>query len=385
MRKLKYFLILALVAISCISCEDDQEKAVLKTTDAKASSIVSPADGSSYILKFSEGKSIFGPFNWTEADYGADLPRNYQLVLAGTNDINDAIEIVTTSAISYELTIADFNLLLYDAGFEVGVNDVYFNIITTVKNAAVDTLISSTNRTSITVFSYNLPTLSSPDDGLNIVLKKENADEAFVTFLWNEVDYGDDYAVEYSIEFDVANTNFSNAVELTSVTTSNYTGTIGEINKALIKAGFDADAIVQVEFRVVSSIEGKKGFVEGTPIKMNLTTYSEEGGGEVIPPLYLVGAATLAGWDANKGIEIIWDKTNNNYSVVSEFVAGGMKILQEAGKWAPQWGDDGTASGKLSYRPDEVTTDPPEIPSPGVGTFKLTVDIVTLTYSFEEQ
>jgi hypothetical protein len=385
MKKLKYFLMLALVAMGSISCEDDQENAVLKTTDAKAASIVSPADGSSYILKLSEGKSIFGPFTWTEADYGADLPRNYKLVMANTNDINDAIEIVTTSSISYELTVADFNLLLYDAGFKIGENDVFFHVIATVKNAAVDTLISSASGASITGFSYDQPNLSSPENEISFVLKKENADDAFATFLWTEVDYGDAYAVEYSIEFDAANNNFSTAVELASVTSNTYTGTIGAVNKALIKAGFNADAMVQVEFRVVSSIEGKKGFVEGTPIKMNLTTYSEEGGGEVVPPLYLVGNATLAGWDNTKGLEIAWDKTNNNYSIVTEFVAGGMKILQESGKWAPQWGDDGSNTGILSFRPTETDPDPAEIASPGVGTFKLIVDIENLTYVFEEQ
>jgi len=226
MKQLKIFLMIAFLAIVGVACEDDKEKVVLKTADSEPASILAPANGSSYVLKLAEGASIFETFTWTEANYGADLPRDYQLLMGLTNDFEDATEIIITSELTYELTVADLNMLLYDAGVYEGATDVYFKVITTVKNPAVDTLISDVNKVNITVFPYDKPNLSSPADGTRVVLKKENADNPFETFSWNEVNYGGEFAVEYSIEFDAANNNFSNAVELVSVATTSYTGTV---------------------------------------------------------------------------------------------------------------------------------------------------------------
>ena len=117
-------------------------------------------------------------------------------------------------------------------------------------------------------------------------------------------------------------------------------------------------------------------------IAYNIKTYTAE---LQIPPLYLVGDATSAGWDNANGLPIEWDKDNSVYSVITDFGDGIMKVLEVSGQWAPQWGDDGTTSGILLYRPDEDTTDPDGIPSPGTGSYKWTVDIVNLTYTFVAQ
>ena len=77
----------------------------------------------------------------------------------------------------------------------------------------------------------------------------------------------------------------------------------------------------------------------------------------------------------------------NIFEITTDLIDGGMKFLEVQGNWAPQWGinTDPTFVGGLSYRPDEVTTDPPEVPSPGVGTFKITVDLTTISYTIVPQ
>jgi hypothetical protein len=78
----------------------------------------------------------------------------------------------------------------------------------------------------------------------------------------------------------------------------------------------------------------------------------------------------------------LWDEERSVYTITTTLTAGGgMKILEVSGQWAPQWGDDGTNTGVLSYRPDEATTDPPNIPSPGDVTYRIDIDIDGLTYS----
>jgi hypothetical protein len=65
-----------------------------------------------------------------------------------------------------------------------------------------------------------------------------------------------------------------------------------------------------------------------------------------------------------------------------------MKFLEVSGQWAPQWGTDANATGdggRLVFRPDEATTDPPEIPSPGAGTFKIRADMTKISYTIEPQ
>jgi starch-binding outer membrane protein SusE/F len=61
-----------------------------------------------------------------------------------------------------------------------------------------------------------------------------------------------------------------------------------------------------------------------------------------------------------------------------------MKFLEVSGQWAPQWGTDAegtSSSGNLSYRPTESVPDPPNIPTPGAGTFTIRLDLVKLKYT----
>ena len=116
----------------------------------------------------------------------------------------------------------------------------------------------------------------------------------------------------------------------------------------------------------------------------NLTYWTQLTSGE----LYLVGSATTVGWDAATALPFT-EVEPHIFEITTDLIDGGMKFLEIQGEWAPQWGtiaDVGTGEGgPLVYRPDEVTADPAEVPSPGAGAFKITVDLTTISYTITPQ
>ncbi len=100
--------------------------------------------------------------------------------------------------------------------------------------------------------------------------------------------------------------------------------------------------------------------------------------------VYILGDATLAGWDNTKALPFA--KTGEGKFAITTTLEGGKnwKIIDERGAWAPQWGTDGTGTpneGVLSYRETEAVPDPAAIAAPAdSGTYLIEIDIINLTY-----
>ena len=98
--------------------------------------------------------------------------------------------------------------------------------------------------------------------------------------------------------------------------------------------------------------------------------------------LYLVGNATTAGWTPANGIAFT-KVSPGIFTLTTTLTAGGMKFLETTTGWAPQWGTDASGTGNfgpLVYRPTESVPDPSEIPSPGAGTFTISINLTTKAY-----
>ncbi len=388
MKKYLLILITAIVGIVWSSCKDDKEILTLNNDNAVPATLLTPADGSAFTLTAAQGADTFNVFSWTKAEYGISLSQEYSLQLdvdgGGFSNpvaVNGPVALIVQQ---FKLTNADLNLTLFDAG-ATGTVDANFRVRTVVSNDAVDTLYSAPNKVSITMFDYNKPTLTLPASGSNIELLKTDGANDF-SFKWDRVNYGGPYNDRYTIQFDLPGNDFAKNQQYAKVFGDNvFTDSVGALNKFLVsKLKLPVGVATTVECRVMGMASSQTGTIYSdvstftiTPFDASATTVSE-------PPLYLVGA--FNGWDNTAGLPIVYDAANNVYTLTTDFVEGnGMKILKTSGAWAPQWGDDGSFTGKLSYRPDEATTDPPEIPSPGTGSYKMIVDIDNLTYSFEAQ
>jgi hypothetical protein len=383
MKKLNYILILAF-ALAFAGCEDIEEKPTLDNENAVAPVLLTPAGGSTYALSASEARDDFDLFEWSAADYGVDIAINYTLQLdqAGGNFVSPRV-LARTSDLTDTMTVSELNLMLFDLGYTNAQSaDLDIRVLSSSLNPEVDTLYSQVNSFTVTSFSYGQPDIVAPADGSTFILENDTTGLVdFEEISWTSVNYYSETATRYRLEFDHPDNSFTDPATLYNGTEIQFTPKVLDLNNALLDHGYSAGEAAAVELLVTSSTDGS-GAIQSGIVEYTITPYSSEA--PPPEPLYLVGAATTVGWDNTAGLPIEWDAENGVHSITTELTAGGMKILQTLGQWAPQWGDDGNGDGTggvLIYRPDEITTDPAEIPSPGDGTYRIDVDIPNLTYT----
>ncbi|MGZ9735105.1 SusE domain-containing protein [Flavobacterium sp. GNP002] len=148
------------------------------------------------------------------------------------------------------------------------------------------------NRPVIT--AATAPVLLTPKSDFNSVLSKATENDVVTTAVWDDATYaGSATVVNYSIEIAKTGTKFATPYIVATTTSRFKSLTVGELNAALINAGFPAKVESQVDIRIKSTIGG----VGSTPQVSNSFTI------KVTPyrvPLasshWLVGAATPGGW-----------------------------------------------------------------------------------------
>lgn len=221
---------------------------------------------------------------------------------------------------------------------------------------------------------------SSETGGETFLLTEEDADNELFSFSWTEADFGFPAAITYSLEIDDAGNGFSGASDIVSSSDMNYSMTVGELNSLLTTLEYPTGTETSLEIRVKASVSEYADALYSEAFNFNVITYSVK-----LPPIYLLGDATDAGWDNNTTLEAPY-MSSGKYGIAAHLKADlYYKFIKTQGQWAPMWGTDDAATttgGNLVYRPTEDDTDPPSIPSPSVeGDYRIDVDITNLTYS----
>lgn len=226
------------------------------------------------------------------------------------------------------------------------------------------------------------PSITSPIDTI-YVLQKDSADSVFCNFEWTAVKTNLDNLApaNYTLQMDMSDSNFVNAVELSSSTDTSYQITIGSMNNTLLSMGLLADQEDTVEVRVKASVGEHVDDVYSKVLSLIVTPYSEV---VYVKPIYLLGDATSAGWDNNAALEMEYIG-DGKFQIETTINSSGsmIKFISVLGQWAPQWGTDanGTCeSGDLVYRETEAVPDPPAIPAPVAGDYTIVADTANLTY-----
>ncbi|MFQ5448601.1 MAG: SusE domain-containing protein [Saprospiraceae bacterium] len=233
------------------------------------------------------------------------------------------------------------------------------------------------------------PAITNPTSGATYVLTPDMQDVVFETFTWTGADFSLKNVAQttYKLQMDLKGNDFSSPVPLATTNDLSYEMTAGSMNNKLILMGLNPGEPVDLELRIVANIENKLDDIFSDVVSITVTPYSDEVN---VKPIYLLGSATLAGWDNTAALEMTY-VDGGQFEIVTTLEPGAnqfIKFISTLGQWAPQWGTDasGTAdNGPLVYRPDEATPDPDAIPAPDFASqFKIIADTALLTYEVFE-
>lgn len=224
----------------------------------------------------------------------------------------------------------------------------------------------------------------------NYVLTAPASENTAERFVWNPVDVDAPTNVTYELQASTTQ-NFDDFTVMGTTSETNLAVTVGQLMDLAEEAGLDNDPATEdlpntgtVYFRVVASA-GTAGELAHTSEVQALNIVLAEAAGEEAPlDLFLVGDATATGWDntaSSNNYPLFRDPANENiYYYTGKLNAGSVKVLEERGLWAPQYGG---ADGSLIYRAVEADPDPAAIPVPAAGYYTFTINIDELTYTLE--
>ncbi len=364
-----FSLVLLLAAFSCTQEEFDP---VIKYGDGPVLS--STPNGGSYLLTEEEAGNTLFTYNWTVADYGFPAAITYTLQLDKTgNNFSKPTEIVTTSDLTYNLTVGKLNSILTMLQYPSGVKVSLEVRVKSSVSANADTLLSGVSTFEVIPYSTKLPPIYLLGDATDPGWDNANALPA--PYMSPGL-YGITAHLKASkyIKFIQTLKQWAPQWGTNSSGTSSGGTLVYRPNENVTDPPAIPSPSVEGDYRVEADITNLTYVIYPVP--------------DVV---YLVGGATTIGWTPTSGLAFTKDAVGK-YSLVTSLSTGngGIKIMaNNSGAWAPQWGTDDNGSnifGKLVYRSDESKPDPKEIPAPEVaGTYKIEVDFTEFTYKITKQ
>jgi uncharacterized membrane protein len=227
--------------------------------------------------------------------------------------------------------------------------------------------------------AVSTPEITAPATGKVFVLDVNKPTDEAAKFTWSKAGYSAAVVVKYTLLIDKKGGDFTKAVTLaTTSSVAEASVLVKDLNQAAIDLGAPTDVASQFDVKVSSSVSGGVPQVSKTAITISVTPYT----GKVnyaFTEWYLVGDATVSGWDNNKGNQILFrsPKNANEYTFTGFFKAGAFKTISTLGSWAPMYGG---GSGTLVYRGKDSDPDPASFAIAADGYYTFTMDVQKLTY-----
>ncbi|MCG9791847.1 SusE domain-containing protein [Flavobacterium algicola] len=225
------------------------------------------------------------------------------------------------------------------------------------------------------------PEITAPATAKQYLLTEVNADTDVDKFVWTAAQYSESVVVQYSLVMDVSGGDFS--IPQTLATTSNVTQaavTVKTLNQAAIELGALPGTPKQFDVKVMASVSGGVPTASAKVITISVNTYS----GLIAYPFtdwYLVGDATVSGWDNNNNNQPLFRGGTNpkEYRFTGYFKAGYFKTISTLGQWAPMYGkgDNGT----IVSRAKDADPDPASFEITTAGYYTFTMNTETLKYT----
>ena len=138
------------------SCQDELQKPILSNPSEFVAPVLNNAAASSESLVVTEEilSELFEDFTWNEADYGVQLPLNYNIQISLTEDFAESFNLVSTPLASSELSVDAFNKVVLEAGATPEIdNIIYIRVESEVKGVDLEKLHSNVITRTINPFS----------------------------------------------------------------------------------------------------------------------------------------------------------------------------------------------------------------------------------------
>lgn len=182
------------------------------------------------------------------------------------------------------------------------------------------------------------------------VLDQENASASFEAFKWTKPDFGFQAGGDYTLQAAIAGTNFADALDIITTTSTQATLTVAQLNKALLDLGLSGGVAQTVEFRVRTVINANVAPVYSSAIQHTFTAYATS-----FAPIYIIGDAAR-GWDLAKPVTLR-SSAVSVYEGVAQLTSGGKFRFFVTPSWtAVQYNtatfDGGSVDSKLTAAGD---------------------------------
>lgn len=241
----------------------------------------------------------------------------------------------------------------------------------------------------VTVHTGETPTLTASTTSL--VLEQGLAEEAAVTFSWNPLELTwsnpeirNNEAVDYVLQFDTEEGNFENPEVVSQGSELEATYTHEELNALLGRLELEPGQPGNIVVRLRPVLGENLQPTYSNTIIMTVTPWLER---PDFASIYMVGDATANDWDATRGMPMFRTQSDPFLFIYIGYLeAGALKILQNPGEWAPQWGSDGVEENGIygvALRATEEDPDPASFEVPADGFYSVVLDIRNMTFAIE--
>ncbi len=241
-------------------------------------------------------------------------------------------------------------------------------------------LSSCEDRDIITIDNVSAPIVMDLSTS-SLILDQNFPSSQALTVTWAPAKFSVPVESKYNLEISSTEA-FADPVTLITREQSqtNASFTTKELNEAAKRIGLVAFEVQKMYFRVTSFV-GTNDLMAQSPItSLNITPYLASPTYNYAD-LYLVGAATAAGWDNEADnfnlLPLLKTSDPSKYTFTGYFKADEFKMIRVKGSWDAQFGL-GAAAGQLSTDGGSGN-----ITVPAAGYYTLTVDTSALTYTIE--
>ena len=224
-------------------------------------------------------------------------------------------------------------------------------------------------------------------DNVYPVMNQDTQTEDVLELSWNATtNMGSGARIEYILMIDRKGGNFESAYEIPlGVNTLKRSFTAGELNDILMdELGYDADEAIELDVCILAIIRNNLiADVVSNSLTITFTTFVPK-----LTSLYLIGDATTSLWELGNAIAMMpIPGEEGGFSWSGELGMGEIKFVTSLEEWVPSYGqgvEEGTLYLRTKMWEDEsesIETEDPKIKISDPGTYRITVNIETMTYS----